>query len=53
LGELNRREERLRVQIVFAGLVNDPELLVLRGVAIRKSLINLPPLQGYLITLVL
>lgn len=53
LWKLNGREEVLWVQIVFARLVDNANLLVLRGLRIGKNLIDLSPLKGHFIALVL
>lgn len=45
-------EEIGRVQIVFAGLVDHPNLMALRARFVREDLINLARLQGSRVTLV-
>src|SRR5258706_11010678 len=53
LRKLNRREIVCRIQIVISRLVSHTELSMLRGVGVRKDLIDLPGFQRNLVAFVL
>jgi len=53
LGKFNRREKSLRVEVVLARLVDDPNLSVFRRIRIRERLIDLSALQGDFVTSIL
>jgi hypothetical protein len=53
LRKLNRREVACGIQIVISRLVNHAELSMLRGVGVRKDLIDLPGFQRNLVAFVL
>jgi hypothetical protein len=45
LGDCNGQEEAFRIEIIFAGFVDDADLTMLEGIGIRKGKIDLPFLQ--------
>lgn len=45
LGKLDRHEKVLRVKVIVARLVDDPNLAVLRSTGIRDDLIDLSTFQ--------
>jgi hypothetical protein len=52
LGYRNGQEETFRIEIIFAGFVDDTDLPKLEGIGIRKGKIDLPFLQRNGITFV-
>jgi hypothetical protein len=50
--QLNFAEECLRIQIILAGLVNDPQQIVLPGRRTAKRDVDLPLLQRRLVGLI-
>jgi hypothetical protein len=52
LRQVNGREKLLGIQVVFAGFINHPELLVLGSVCIRKDLVDFSALQRGLVAVV-
>jgi hypothetical protein len=53
VGEINRCEKALRVEVIFARLVDDSNLPVFPRFRIRDNPIDLSTFQGNLIALVL
>ena len=52
LGKLNGRKKSLRVEIVVARFVDDPDLPVFCRIKVRENLIDLSALQGNFIAFV-
>ena len=52
LWKVNLGEESRRVQVVFSGLVNDPDLLMLGGLAVGKYLIEFATFKGHFVALI-
>ena len=42
LGNRNRQEEAFRIEVIFAGFVDDTDLTMLEGIGIRKGKVDLP-----------
>ena len=53
LGKLNGRKKSLRVEVVLARFVDDPNLPVFRCIRVRENSIDLSALQGNFITFIL
>ena len=52
LWKVNWCEERRGVQVVLAGLVNDPDLTMLGGLPVSQYLVEFTTLEGYLVPLI-
>jgi hypothetical protein len=52
LWEFNRDEQLRRVQVVLAGLVDDPKLTMSSGIAVGNRRVELAPLERYLVSIV-
>jgi hypothetical protein len=52
LREFNLGKVALRIQIVFARLINYANLIVLRGIRVGEELVDLPALERHLVTFI-